>query len=134
MFHPDDLRRLDAVDWVRANINRLLLHGYEPVSLMMWLAEECFRLTGGRVSVAGRGDWLHLETEVDWIDGWEDPFRQLTPLPELGPNTVSLLAATVAFSPAVATWTTRGWEAVVGVPPPFAPPPSDTQRVVAFQR
>jgi hypothetical protein len=115
--------------------NRFLVDGYEPVSLIMWLAEECFRLTGGRVSVVERGMWLTLEADVDWLEGWDDPFHRLTPTPQLGPNTVSLLAATVAFGTAVATWTTNGWEVVSGQAQlPSDHPPSSVRRVVAFQR
>jgi hypothetical protein len=134
VFRPDDVRTVEPIEWIRENIGRFLVHGYDPVSLVMWLAEECFRLTEGRVSIAQRGPWLQLEAEVDWVEGWEDPFHRLTPVPMLGPNTVSLLVATVAFGDLVASWTAGGWEAIVGDETPLAPPPSGVRRVVAIQR
>ncbi len=134
MFGPDDVCTVEPVGWIRENITQFFVQGYDPVSLLMWLADECFRLTGGRVSVVQQAPWLLLEAEVDWVEAWEDPFHRLSALPDLGPITVSLLAATVAFGDHVASWTTQGWEAIVGDEVPIAAPAPSVRRAVAIQR
>lgn len=134
MYRPEDLTPADIEAWLRANIGRLLPGGYEPVSLMLSIAEECLRLTNGTVSVGWMGSWLCLQSEVDWLAVRNHPFETLAPLPQLGPNTASLVAATIVFERRVATWESESgrWQLLKGQDLPEGPLRASTRRAIAL--
>jgi hypothetical protein len=132
VFHTDDLRIIESRDWIQTNVSRFFPDGFDSTTLIMSLADECFRVTRRRVAIERVGDWILLDAEVDWLLHWEDPFNRLTPLPQLGSNKVSLLAVAAALRTGVATWSAPGWEAVVGIQVPTAIPLPGIGRVVAL--
>lgn len=133
VYRPEDLlHRVDGLAWLRENITRFLVSGYDRVALMGWLADEAFRLTGGSVSLRESEGWLLLESSVDWLCAWHDPFHQLHPLPALGPNNVSLVPALVVFEESVCTWESHRWVVVKGSACPSDPLASTVSRGIAI--
>jgi hypothetical protein len=107
---PEDLTPMtDALGWARAHPDMLLGYGYTPSNeLLLDRVRDALWILRPDASVRSevRDQWGYLACDVDWLgDARRDPFRELVPFPEAGPNSFRPEILVSAFCAVAATIT-----------------------------
>jgi hypothetical protein len=119
----DGLRRTtDGLAFVRQHPEMFRQLAHDGPSAAALLTEVALRKSAVRLEVGRRDGWYVIHADEDWLADVSDrdPFTQLVPFPDLGPNAVHPEVVVVAFSAAFVTVTNDGVRTLAGEAPELA--------------